>query len=298
MDVAEAADIAQRLRHDAVELEIGHVVIGLCFWEIAQVTLSCELASCEQGGSADQGDAPLRLDVRVFLIVCDEADARIMLDVLGVFRQRADEDEQAAVVIHQIRRDGAERVAVEFFRQGAQALFRSAFAEQVSPADRVKILERVVKEQADSLWADDALWVLGAAARRQGLSTRVVYYWQFLISRWPAAHLEDYTRTLDVYRLSPASGIQRVLEAEGRLYVPQPGHVISGKDASAFVYNNAVAFNPVPMLVWEGLGDCYSELAKPDLAASAYAKVLAAAPAEGQWTARAGGRGVAPKAAA
>ena len=76
--------------------------------------------SGSRAADADQRDAALRLDVRVFLIVGDEADARIVLDVLGVFRQRADEDEQAAVVIHQIRRDGAERVAVEFFRQGAQ----------------------------------------------------------------------------------------------------------------------------------------------------------------------------------
>ena len=162
-----------------------------------------------------------------------------------------------------------------------EALFRSAFAQEVTPTDRVKLLERVVKEDADSAWADDALWVLGEAARRQGLSARVVYYWQFLISRWPAVHLEDYTRTLDVYRLSPVAGVQQLLEAEGTLYAPERGRVIAGKETGAFVYNNAVAFNSVPMLVWEGLGDSYAELGKHELAVAAFGKALAAAPAGG-----------------
>jgi hypothetical protein len=59
-------------------------------------------------------DAPLGLDVQVVLVVCDEAHAAIMLDILGMFRQRADEDEQTTVVIHQIGSNGTERMAIEF----------------------------------------------------------------------------------------------------------------------------------------------------------------------------------------
>jgi hypothetical protein len=168
----------------------------------------------------------------------------------------------------------------------AEALFHSAFEQDLAPADRVKVLERIVKEHAESPWADDALWVLGEAARRQRLCLRVVYYWQFLVSRWPAAHLEDYTRSLDFYRLSPVDALQRLLEAEGTLYTPQPGRIIPGKEAQAFVYKNAAAFNCVPMLVWEELGDCYSQLDKPDLSAAAYARALAASPVGGQLSQR------------
>ena len=58
--------------------------------------------------------------MRVALVMGDQADARIVPDVFGVFGEGADKDEQAAIVIHQIGCDRAERVTIEFFRQGAQ----------------------------------------------------------------------------------------------------------------------------------------------------------------------------------
>jgi hypothetical protein len=165
----------------------------------------------------------------------------------------------------------------------AQALFRSAFEDHLAPAERVEVLERVAKEHSDSPWADDALWVLGEAARRQHLTMRVLYYWQFLVTRWPAVHLEDYTRSLEFYHISPVGCVEHLLEMQGDLFLPQRGHVIPGKEAQAFAYKNAVAFNPAPMLVWEELGDCYALLDKQDLAAEAYARSLAAAPPAGDF---------------
>ena len=53
--------------------------------------------------------------MRVALVVGDQADTGVMQDVFGVFGERADQYQQAAVVIRQIRRDRAERIAVEFF---------------------------------------------------------------------------------------------------------------------------------------------------------------------------------------
>ncbi len=167
-----------------------------------------------------------------------------------------------------------------------EALFRSAFEQQLEPDRRVHVLERVVKEHPKSPFADDALWVLGEAARRQGRTMRVLYYWQFLVARWPAIHLEDYTRSLDFYRTSPVGGIAHLLELEGTLFTPQRGHIVTGTGVESFAYSNAVAFNPAPMLVWEELGDCYARLGKSDLAATAYSRSMAVAPVGGKLSGR------------
>ncbi len=167
-----------------------------------------------------------------------------------------------------------------------EVLFRSAFEQQLSPDRRVQVLERVVKEHPESPFADDALWVLGEAARRQQITMRVLYYWQFLVARWPAIHLEDYTRSLDFYRASPVGSIQHLLEMEGTLFTPQPGRIVTGVGAESFAYSNAAAFNPAPMLVWEELGDCYARLGKPALAATAYGRSMAVSPAGGKLSGR------------
>ena len=49
----------------------------------------------------------------------DQAHTRVKLDVPGMLRQRTDQNEQATIMIHQIRNDGAERMTIEFFGQGA-----------------------------------------------------------------------------------------------------------------------------------------------------------------------------------
>jgi hypothetical protein len=62
----------------------------------------------------------LCLDVRIALVMGDEADARIVQDVLGVLRDTADEYDQTAVVIDQIGRDRTERKTREFFGERAE----------------------------------------------------------------------------------------------------------------------------------------------------------------------------------
>ena len=47
--------------------------------------------------------------------MCNEAYARVVLNIFCMLGKCADKDEQAAVVVNQVWSDGAERVPVEFF---------------------------------------------------------------------------------------------------------------------------------------------------------------------------------------
>jgi len=163
--------------------------------------------------------------------------------------------------------------------QEAEAAFRAAFAGEIEPEERVAALERVVKEHADSAWADDALWALGEAARQQQSTDKVIYYWQYLMSRRPDVELEDLTRSLPLYQASRLPQAYAYLEATGMTYVHHDG--VEKEEASVFV--NAKPFNPVPMLVWEELGRSFVERDKLKLALKAYDKALEAAPPGGRW---------------
>jgi tetratricopeptide (TPR) repeat protein len=163
---------------------------------------------------------------------------------------------------------------------GEEEVFRHAFTQEMTPAERVQALERLVKEHSDSKWADDALWVLGEAARQQGLSQRVVYYWQYLTGSKPDMELEQFTKSQDLYRRSGLAEVTYYLQATGFGYVPQEG--LAAKDGTYFV--NAKPVNPAPMLVWGGLAHAYEDLGQPRLALKAYRKALECAPAAGPWT--------------
>jgi hypothetical protein len=147
--------------------------------------------------------------------------------------------------------------------------------------ERVRLLERIAKEHPDSEWADDAVWVLGEAARREERLGRVLYYWQFLLGRWPGARLEDYTRSLQVYRDSPMPAIESMLRAQGQGYVRRQEPVIEGSRGSMHLLRNAQRFNALPMTVWTELAECYRRLDKPRLALRCYRKALQAAPPGG-----------------
>src|SRR5450759_1284074 len=116
----ESAYVADRNRADAIEGKVMHPEVSSCLRKMAQITQSGLLAIRLRLSLANHSHPPLDLDARVALILCDQADARVMPDVFGVFGEGADENQEAAIVIYQIRRDRTERVAVEFFRQGAQ----------------------------------------------------------------------------------------------------------------------------------------------------------------------------------
>jgi len=169
-----------------------------------------------------------------------------------------------------------EQTAIDAVEQG----FRNALTREMTPAERVQVLERLAKEHPDSKWADDALWVLGEAARQQGLAQRVVYYWQYLIGSKPDVELEEFTRSQELYRRSGLAQAAYYLQATGLNYLPQEGMASMG--GTYFV--NAKPFNAVPMFVWDGLAHAYQDLGRPKLALKAYRKALECAPAAGPWT--------------
>ena len=67
----------------------------------------------------------------------------------------------------------------------AGAHYRDALLNAVTPGERVQALEQVVKDHPKSRWADDALWVLGEAARQGSRHDLVVYYWHALVAAYP-----------------------------------------------------------------------------------------------------------------
>jgi len=161
-----------------------------------------------------------------------------------------------------------------------EAGFRGAFGEDVEPAERVCMLEHLAKEHPDSRWADDALWVLGEAARQQGLHGRVAYYWQYLMGARPVVELERFTCGLEVYEASGLPQIMLYLEATGASYVPGTG--VAKRDD--LVLLDARPSNPVPMRVWEGLARAYEGLGEAGLALRAYRRAVEAAPASSPWS--------------
>ncbi len=159
------------------------------------------------------------------------------------------------------------------------AEYRRIFSEEMDPTERTRALERLVKEHSDSPWADDALWVLGEAARQQGSTRRTVYFWHYLMARRPDVRLEEFTRGLEVYRKAPIPRVMLLMEVSGVAYAADGSEF---KDGDSFFYN-AKPFNAVPMLVWEELGRSYKRLQKPALAVKAYRKALESAPPQGRW---------------
>jgi tetratricopeptide (TPR) repeat protein len=165
----------------------------------------------------------------------------------------------------------------------AEAAFRQAFAPQLTPEGRVDALERVVKEHGASRWADDALWVLGEAARQQDLPRATVYYWQCLLCRWPDPELEAHTEELEIYRASKAYNLAVLLDMEGTTYVAD-GRRRRSADGSVML--NARPANPVAIVAWEELAAAYERLGMLRTALGASRRALAAAPAGGQWASR------------
>jgi len=157
--------------------------------------------------------------------------------------------------------------------------FRGAFTDEMAPVERVRVLERLAKEHPDSKWAADALWVLGEAAREQGLPERVVYYWQYLMGSDPEVELQPFTRSQPIYLNSGLPPVSYYLSATGLGYAPHEG--LAAKDGTYFY--NAKPFNPAPMLVWDGLGHAYEDLGRTELALKAYKKALECAPTGGPW---------------
>src|SRR6185437_9032389 len=101
MDFAKSANIAQRLWHDAAERKITQCEVALRFRKVTQITRANPVPTIrDELGHAHHRNAPLRLNVGLILAVRDKTYASVIPDILGVFRQTANEDDQTAIVIH------------------------------------------------------------------------------------------------------------------------------------------------------------------------------------------------------
>jgi len=161
-------------------------------------------------------------------------------------------------------------------------MFGQVWAEEIPPTEKVRLLESVVKDHPDSRWADDALWVLGEAARQEGLSGRMMHYWQYMLSARPDVRLENFTRQLPLYRRSGLPQVEMLLVTEGRSFVRGRPDVVNDGEAPMFLMRNAKRFNAVPMTVWGELAKCYRQRGRLSLALKAYRKALEVAPESGR----------------
>ncbi|MGD2176129.1 MAG: hypothetical protein PVJ27_12050 [Candidatus Brocadiaceae bacterium] len=168
-------------------------------------------------------------------------------------------------------------------RDEPETIFQRAFTQAMEPTERVRALESLAKEHPDSRWSDDALWVLGEAARRQQDGPRVLCYWQYLMTKRPDAVLEDYTRTLPIYRNSALPQVELLLVSEGNAFRSTDNRVLTGETGRVYLMNNAERFNPLPMVVWAELAGHYKRAGRGRLGLRAYRKALEAAPSQGRW---------------
>ncbi len=162
-----------------------------------------------------------------------------------------------------------------------KAVFERAFARETGPVERVRLLECLAKEHPACSWSDDALWILGEAARQQGNTALMARYWQYLVTSRPDVKLEEATCELAVYRASAVPQVRHLLVAEGKAYVRQHPRVIDGGDWH--VVQNARRLNVVPMVVWGDLAAFYEKMGRPRLALKAYRRAMQSAPAECMW---------------
>ena len=131
MDRAEAADVAQRERFDAVEHKVAQRQQSGGVRNTGEVTCLHSGAIIRTHGIADERDARARLRVRIG-IAHQQADARIGIDILRVFRQLADQYHRPRGMIGYAGRHRAEWMAAEFFRNSGQQAV--AVPAQLTPA--------------------------------------------------------------------------------------------------------------------------------------------------------------------
>jgi hypothetical protein len=160
-----------------------------------------------------------------------------------------------------------------------EASLRRIVLEEMPPEERVEALERFAIEHPKSAWCDDAIWMLGEAARQQGRACRVVYYWQYLMGAHPDVRLEEFTRSLAIYRASGLPQVTLYLELTGKQYVRAEGTVEQGGRRLVDVR----PLNPVPAFVWAGLASSYEAMGRRPLAARAWAQARDAMPAGSPW---------------
>ena len=166
-----------------------------------------------------------------------------------------------------------------------EATFRRAVLEEPEAKERVAALKQIVKEHPDSAWADDALWLLGEAARKEERWDGVVRYWHVLMAGKRKAELEDLTKSLPVYKASGLPQVSFYVARMGLKYVYKGGVRVKSRQGGRLFYD-VEPFNPLPMAVWAGLGRAYDALEKPSLSLKSYRKAAKSAPSAGPWRRR------------
>ena len=161
--------------------------------------------------------------------------------------------------------------ADEATEEEARQLYEGAFSEGLKVAERLEALEQVAKDYADTAWADDALWVLGEVARKRRDSRRAVLFGRQLLEREVPPSLEPFTEQQAIYA---RSRLPRVLFLLGRT-----GHLYRHEGAKAI----AIPFDPLQMVVSEGLALQYEKLGLHELALKEYRRAIAAAPPGGMF---------------
>lgn len=165
----------------------------------------------------------------------------------------------------------AAEAADEVKEANAADTFRRAFTGDIDGYEQLGLLRDVVCRYSDTVWGDDALWVLACMADKRGDEKRSVLMLRKLVQRGQSPKLEAFTKTLPVYRSSYVAEVLLVVDRMGYRYraswrVPPP------------------EFNPLPMAVHQQLARAYHKRGLLEHAAEQYRLALKAAPDDALFT--------------
>lgn len=146
----------------------------------------------------------------------------------------------------------------------ARQLYQGVFEEGLNAKERIETLGRVATDYSDTVWADDALWVLCEAARKRRDSHGAILFGRQLLARDVAPSLEPFTRGQRIYARSRLPHVLFVLDRTGALYGHQEEKVI--------------VFDPLVMIIREDLAAQYEKQKLHKLAVKEYRLAIAAAP--------------------
>ena len=169
-----------------------------------------------------------------------------------------------------------------------QQKYMGAFASELKLKERVDIFISVATDYEESVWADDALWVLAQIASRTGYREEAVRFREMALARKDPPCLEAFTKRTWVYRNSRIPNVVWVLDRTGHRYEREEEKekalkVVPGqdKDGKPLVLVRAVPFDPLPMVLNEELALMYERDGKARQALHRYREALKCAPEEG-----------------
>jgi len=166
-----------------------------------------------------------------------------------------------------------------------QKEFMRAFGPGLKLKERVDVFVGIVSEHPESVWADDALWVLSQIASMTAHREEAIRFRERLLEGEEAPQLETFTKGTWIYRSSRIPSVLWVLDRTGHRYqrvetkekalrvVPQ-----RGKPGKVKVLVRTVPFNPLPMVLNEELAGLYEQEGMDEEALYRYRQALKCAP--------------------